>query len=325
MTPRLASGAAATVEEWFERRSYHHSQFVDLELLAKSKRDRDLSLSVVLPAREVATTVGPIIDDIRALGERAPLVDQLLVIDADSQDGTADVAARHGAEVHRESELLTELGAVAGKGDAMWRALSLVRGDLVMYLDSDTLDFGPHFVYGLLGPLLTVPQLRFVKGTYSRSLRDAAGVEIDDGGRVTELTARPLFNLFYPALTGFSQPLAGELVAPRDLLTSIPFFSGYAVETGMLIDVLDAVGLDAMAQVDLGTRTNRNQRLLELSRMSYEVVLAVERRAMSGNGSVHNPHPDVYVHAVRSESGLALEQRTVEVLERPPLREVLAR
>jgi glucosyl-3-phosphoglycerate synthase len=296
MTPRL-------VQDWFERRSFRHSEFADLDLLAESKRERDVSLSVVLPAREVAATVGPIIDGIRTLG---PLVDQLLVIAADSKDGTGDVAARHGAEVYREDELLSGLGPVAGKGDAMWRALSVVTGDLVMYIDSDTLDFGSHFVYGLLGPLLTDPELRFVKGTYIRT-----------GGRVTELTARPLFNLFYPELTGFSQPLAGELAADRELLTSIPFFSGYAVETGMLIDVLATVGLDAMAQVDLGIRTNRNQRLFDLSRMSYELVLAIERRALDGNGNGRRS----YIQA----TGSTLEQRTVELLERPPLKEVLAR
>jgi glucosyl-3-phosphoglycerate synthase len=302
------------VRDWFDRRSFRHSQFADLDVLAKTKRERGSSLSVVLPAREVAATVGPIIDGIRALG---PLVDQLLVIAADSKDGTADVAARHGAEVYHEGELLSELGPVAGKGDAMWRALSVATGDLVMYLDSDTLDFGSQFVYGLLGPLLTVTEIRFVKATYTRPWRDGTGAEFDNGGRVTELTARPLFNLFYPALTGFSQPLAGELAATRDLLTSIPFFSGYAVETGMLIDVLDTAGLDAMAQVDLGTRTNRNQRLFDLSRMSYELVLAIERRALAGNGNGRRS----YVEA----RGSKLEQRTVELLERPPLKEVLAR
>jgi glucosyl-3-phosphoglycerate synthase len=322
MTQPLSRAVGDSVAGWFERRSYHHSQFADLDSLVQSKREQDLSLSVVLPAREVAATVGAIVDEIRALGERAPLVDQLLVIDADSEDGTAEVAARHGADVYLESELVPQMGPVAGKGDAMWRALSIATGDLVMYLDSDTIDFGQQFVWGVLGPLLTVPELRFVKGTYSRPWRDGAGVEIDNGGRVTELTARPLFNLFYPALTGFSQPLAGELAAPRDLLISIPFFSGYAVETGMLIDVLDAVGLDAMAQVDLGIRTNRNQRLFELSRMSYELVLAIERRALAGNGNARGS--DVYIHALRSDSKLALVQRTVEVVERPPLREVLA-
>jgi glucosyl-3-phosphoglycerate synthase len=318
MTPQSVPGPVAdAVQDWFERLTYHHAEFSDLGALAAAKHDTGHTLSIVLPAREVAGTIGAIIDEIQALGERAPLVDQLLVIDADSSDGTADVAARHGAEVFLESELMPQLGPVKGKGDAMWRALSVATGDLVMYVDSDTIDFGRHFVCGMLGPLLTVPELRFVKGMYNRPWRDTAGVEIDTGGRVTELTARPLFNLFYPALTGFSQPLAGELAAHRDLLTSIPFFSGYAVETGMLIDVLDLAGLDAMAQVDLGTRTNRNQRLFELSRMSYELVLAIERRALAGNGNGRRS----YIQA----RGSTLEQQAVELLERPPLKEVLAR
>ena len=202
----------------------------------------------------------------------------------------------------------------------MWRALSIALGDVVMYLDADTTDFGRHFVYGLLGPLLTFPELRFVKAAYSRPSRDGAAVEMEGSGRVTELTARPLFNLFYPELTGFVQPLAGELAARRELLCSIPFFTGYAVETGMLIDVLDAVELDAMAQVDLGTRTNRNQDLFALSRMSYEVLRGVEAR-LRADGRLRERGAELegYVQAIRSNATLNLDRTDVAVVERPPM------
>lgn len=315
---------AISLTEWFGRRSYDHAQFADLDALGRRKRELGVSISVVLPAREVAATVGTIVDEIRALMELAPLVDQLLVIDADSSDSSAEVASQHGAEVYLESELMPGFGSVIGKGDAMWRSLSVARGEIVMYVDSDTKDFGRHFIYGVLGPLLRFPELRFVKAAYSRPWKDTVGVELDNGGRVTELTARPLFNLFYPELTGFAQPLAGEMAAPRELFCSIPFFTGYAVETGMMIDVLRTAGLDAMAQVDLGTRTNRNQSLFDLSRMSYEVLRAVEQRLrqdgrLQVSGSELGLALDGYVHAIRSSTSLTLDSRNVEVLERPPM------
>jgi glucosyl-3-phosphoglycerate synthase len=312
---------ANSIEKWFERRSYDHSRFADLDQIGRQKRELGMSLSVVLPAREVADTIGTIVDEILAL-EQWGLVDQLLVIDAGSADGSAQIAARHGAEVFQESELLPQFGAVLGKGDAMWRALSVARGDVVMYLDADTTDFGAHFVYGLLGPLLFESELRFVKAAYSRPSPDGSAVEMEGSGRVTELTARPLFNLFYPELTGFVQPLAGELAARGDLLRSIPFFTGYAVETGMLIDVLDTAELDAMAQVDLGRRTNRNQGLFALSRMSYEVLRAVEAR-LRGEGRLFEPvGGDGYVQAIRSSATLNLDRTEVKVVERPPMAEL---
>ena len=310
---------ANSIEKWFEHRSYDHSQFADLARLERIKRELGLSLSVVLPAREVAHTIGATVGEVGTLGG---LVDEILVIDAGSSDGSAEIAARHGAEVYQESELLPQFGPVLGKGDAMWRALSVARGDVVMYLDCDSTDFGGHFVSGLLGPLLEFPELRFVKAAYSRPSRNGGAVEMEGSGRVTELTARPLFNLFYPDLTGFVQPLAGELAARRELLCSIPYFTGYAVETGMLIDVLGAAGLDAMAQVDLGTRTNRNQGLHALSRMSYEVLRAVETRLLEDGRLRESAGDNPYVQAIRSNASLNLDRTDVTVVERPPMAEL---
>jgi glucosyl-3-phosphoglycerate synthase len=312
------------LEHWLERRSYGHEQFADLDCLAKRKRELSVAVTAVLPAREVASTLGAIVDAIGALNERAPLVDQVLVVDAGSADGTAEVARRHGAEVYDEDELMPGFGPAIGKGDAIWRALSVARGDLVMYLDTDTPDFAAQFVYGMLGPLLTVPELRFVKGSYSRPLTNGRRLVPDEGARVTELTAKPLLNLFYPELGGFAQPLAGEMAAPRELLSSIPYLTGYAVETAMLIDVLAAVGIDAMAQVDLGNRTNRNQSLHELGKMSYAVLLAVASRlGREGRLLESGPERDSYVRAIRSAAGLSLDRARVEVVERPPIAEVL--
>lgn len=316
---------ADLVGRWLERRSYDHSQFADLDSLARRKRDLALCVTVVLPSREVAATLGPIIEAIHALNDRAPLVDQTIVVDAASKDGSAELARRLGADVYDQDELLPQLGPALGKGDAMWRALAVARGDVVLYLDADTADFNDAFVYGLLGPLLGVAGIRFAKASYSRPWTDGDRVRPDGGARVTELTAKPLLNLFYPALGGFAQPLAGEIAATRELLASIPFFTGYAVETGMLIDVLEAAGLDAMAQVDLATRTNRHQALFELSKMSYAVTLALESRLRRDGRLTEGaaPERDEFVRAIRSAQGLRLERTPLEVTERPPMAELL--
>jgi glucosyl-3-phosphoglycerate synthase len=251
-------------------RLHRHSDF-PLELLLERKRE---PLTVVLPTREVADTIGPIVESL--LGLRG-LVDQVLVVDAASADGTAELARRLGAEVHQEAELVPELGPPLGKGDAMWRALSAARGELIAYLDSDTRRFSAHFATGMLGPLLVEPAARFVKGAFRRPFATPGGQELPaDGGRVTELMARPLLSAFYPELAGFAQPLAGEVAARRELFHRLPFASGYAVETAMLLDVHDLLGgTDGMAEVDLDVRRNRHKPLVELGPMADEVLQVV--------------------------------------------------
>jgi glucosyl-3-phosphoglycerate synthase len=242
------------------------------------------------------------------------------------------VAASRGAEVYSENELLSHYGGAHGKGDAMWRSLSVARGDLVMYVDADTRVFKPQLVYGVLGPILYVPEVRFVKAAYRRPFKSYETVEVDGGGRVTELSAKPLFNLFYPELSGFVQPLAGEFVADKELFCSIPFLTGYAVETGIMVDVLKQVGLGAMAQVDLGTRQNRHQPLRDLSRMSYAVLRAVARRMRQEGRLNQTRDPNLpeqlfqfsdYLHAVATSEGLQLQEYVEELVERPPIAEVL--
>lgn len=274
-------------------RSFAHTDY-PLEHLLQRKHG---SVSVVLPAREVADTIGPIVERILELGE---LVDQLLVVDAASEDATAEVAARAGGEVRQEGELAVEFGPVLGKGDAMWRALGAVRGELVLYLDSDSSDFGAHFVTGILGPLLCQEGVRFVKGNYERPFT-AGGVELaGGGGRVSRLVARPLLSSFYPDLAGIGQPLAGEVAATRELLDQIPFATGYGVEMAMLLDVYGLTGARAMAQVDLGQRRNAHQPLAALEPMAETVLAVVCER-------------------LRREGRLSAESRAVDpTVTRPP-------
>jgi glucosyl-3-phosphoglycerate synthase len=314
MTVHGQALAAPSVRDWFARRSYEHDEFADLGALARRKRELGVRVSVVLPCREVAETIGSIADEVHALNEAAPLVDQLIAVDAASRDGTARVAERHGIPVYQEDELMPELGPAAGKGDAMWRSLSVATGDVVMFLDADTTNFERHFVYGMLGPILTAPGVRFAKATYHRPLIGPGGDVLDDAGRVTELTAKPLLRIFFPELSGFGQPLAGELVAERELLREIPFLTGYAVETAMLVDVLRAAGLDAMAQVGLGVRHNRSKALRELGSMAYSVARTVVERALG----VSPDDADVYARAICTPTGTRLAEETLPLVERPP-------
>jgi glucosyl-3-phosphoglycerate synthase len=321
-----------TVREWFEQRSFHHRDFCSLA--SPGRPDSRLSSTLILPARNVAGTIGPILETVARLNESSGLIDQVVVVDADSADGTAQIARAYGAEVYSENELLPAYGPAQGKGDAMWRSLSVARGDIILFADADTEDFGEHFIYGTLGPLLTMPGIEFSKAAYRRPFTHAQRSVIDGGGRVTELMAKPLLNYFVPELTGFVQPLAGEFAAHRDLLCNIPFLTGYGVELGILVDVLGEAGLPAMAQVDLGSRQNRHQPLWDLTRMSSTVLRAMARRmdppgreltAVPGAAAVTALlQPEIYVHAVATEDGLRLDEHMNELLERPPLAQVLA-
>lgn len=252
-------------------RTFSHNDFTPGALRARKRGE----VTVVLPALNEAITIGGIVASLRELDG---LVDQVVVIDGSSEDGTAERAREAGAEVYDENELMAEFGPACGKGDAMWRSLSVARGDYVAFVDSDTLDFSPRFALGLIGPLLSGDDIRFVKGTFSRPFVTPEGERPNEGGRVTELCARPLLAAFYPPLAGFGQPLAGEVAARRDLLEGIPFAADFGVEIGMLIDVYDRHGAEVMAQVDLGERRNQHQPLFELGRMAYKVQAAVLRR-----------------------------------------------
>jgi glucosyl-3-phosphoglycerate synthase len=250
--------------------TFDHSQF-ELSALLPLKSE---PVTVCVPTRETAATIARTVRAIAALRD-AGLVDQLLVVDADSADGTAAVAAAAGAEVVQEATLLPEFGPVEGKGDAMWRALSVASGEIVVYLDGDVRDFGEHYVTGLLGPLLQAPRLEFVKGFYRRPLT-VEGTEIEDGGgRVTELTAKPLLDLLAPELASFRQPLAGECAARRSLLVQVPYLTGYGVEIAMLVKVWKRIGIERMAQVDLGSKRNSHQPLAALAEMSRDVIEAL--------------------------------------------------
>jgi glycosyltransferase involved in cell wall biosynthesis len=265
------------VSTWSDGRRYRASDF-QLERVAAAKRAAGISVSVIVPTKECAETIVGVVRDAIGPPADAGLVDELVVIDADSRDGTAAVAAAAGATVLQQDAVLSEFGPALGKGDAMWRALSATGGDVVCFLDGDTGDPHPDHLLGLLGPILSDGRLSLVKGTFERALQTGDRSLAHEGGRVTELMARPLINLHEPRLAGFAQPLAGEFAARRSLLESLPFPVGYGVEIALLIDALRSEGLDALAECDLGRRQNRHQPLRALGEMAYAVLAAVERR-----------------------------------------------
>jgi glucosyl-3-phosphoglycerate synthase len=292
---------------WHRSHTFSHTEFPAQRLAS----EREATISVCLPARNEARTIGAILERLLPLRELG-VVDQLVVVD-DSTDGTAEIARRLGAEVHEPELLMPELGPVLGKGDAMWRALPILSGDLICFLDADTQDFGEHFACGLLGPLVCRPDISFVKGCYRRPFRVGDRVFPDGGGRVTELTARPLLNLFYPDLAAVEQPLAGELAARRDLLERLPFVTGYGVDVALLLDAYEAVGLEGLAQVDLDVRQNAHQPLRDLGPMAFAVLRAVASR-LERQGRLEGPLPTGYTLPEAPDLAPATEP-----IERPSL------
>ena len=297
--------------EWGRRRTWEASAG-DEEEIAEIK---DRTVSVVLPAREVAATIGSIVGSIDRLRELG-LVDELIVVDAASADGTARVAAGAGARVLQESEVLADYGPCLGKGDAMWRAVAEAAGDIVVFCDADTTDFSSAFVTGLLLPILREPGVGLVKGSFERPLRAGGEVIPNEGGRVTELVARPLVNLHFPELAGLEQPLAGEIAIERELFEELAVPVGYGVEIAMLIDAMRSRGIDAIGQTRLGQRQNRHQPLRSLGRMAYEVMVALERRTQGSSTSPVTPGPLVL-------PGRNPSRETPRCEERPPLASIL--
>ena len=267
------------VERWFGESNFHHREFGDLDRLVNLKRKQGLTVSLVLPSLNEEETIGEIVGKARReLMERHPLVDELLVIDSDSSDGTREAAASEGARVVIHQQVLTRYGSFTGKGEALWKSLYETSGDIVVWADTDVRNWHPRMVYGTVGPLIAEERIQYVKGYYRRPIVEDGILKEGGGGRVTELVARPLINLFFPELSGLIQPLSGEYAGRRSLLETLSFFTGYAVEIGHLIDVAERCGLEALGQVDLERRIHRNQELEGLSRMSFVILQAVMKR-----------------------------------------------
>lgn len=264
------------VDKWFAENTYQADEFANLNQLLKMKQEKNLTVSLAMPALNEEKTVGKVISTIKTkLMDEFPILDEIVLIDSDSTDRTREIAEAMGIPVYVHQKILPELGARIGKGEALWKSLLVTKGDVIAWIDTDIVNIDPRFVYGILGPLLRDPNIQFVKGFYRRPLKVGNILQAGSGGRVTELTARPLLNLFYPELSGVIQPLSGEYAGRRSALEKAIFFSGYGVETGLLIDIFENFGLNAIAQVDLLERIHHNQELEALSKMSFAIIQTV--------------------------------------------------
>ncbi len=312
---------SVVVDKWFAENTFHSREFADIEQLVALKEQQNLTISLGLPALNEEETVGKVITTVKtALMEQFPLLDEIVLIDSGSVDYTREIAADLGIPVYIHQELLTRYGAYHGKGEALWKSLYVLKGDLIAWIDTDIKNIHPRFVYGILGPLLREPRIQYVKGFYRRPLKEGEKLLAGGGGRVTELTARPLLNLFFPELSGLIQPLSGEYAGRREVLERIPFFTGYGVETGMLIDILSRYGLQAIAQSDLLERIHHNQPLPSLSKMAFAIIQVVVRRLEERHKIRLLEDINKTMNLIRYERGRYYLE-TVEIIERerPPM------
>lgn len=293
---------------WFERNTHHWDDWSLGELIEAKQGQR---VSLVVPARNEAATVGDLVSTLRtSLMETADLVDELVVIDSDSSDDTARIASDAGAAVYASAAIRPDLGSYPGKGEAMWKSQFVTTGELIVFMDADLTEWDTHFVRGLVGPLVNDPTVELVKGFYRRP-----GEHGLDGGRVTELVARPLLALHRPPLRDLIQPLAGEWSIRRSLFERLPVPVGYGVELAALVDTLDTRGMDAIAQVDLGRRDHSHQDLFDLGLMATQIVGMMSRRLGTGPAG-----DDVEMRQyIPIDGSTKVLDRSVSLLERPPV------
>jgi hypothetical protein len=313
---------AVVVDKWFAENTYHSREFADLAHLVRLKEEQKLTISLGLPALNEEQTVGNVIEVIKtALMDEIPLLDEIVLIDSGSVDYTREIAQDKGIPVHIHQDILPQYGSYIGKGEALWKSLYVLSGDIIAWIDTDIRNIHPHFVYGILGPLLINPRIQYNKGFYRRPLKEGDKILAGGGGRVTELTARPFINLFFPELSGLIQPLSGEYAGRRSALERLPFFTGYGVETGLLIDLLDEFGLQAIAQVDLLKRVHHNQPLPSLSKMSFAIMQVVFKRLEKLN-SLHllnDANRTMNLIRYAAQRRYFLEPTEIIERERPPM------
>ncbi|MEE8452074.1 MAG: glucosyl-3-phosphoglycerate synthase [Thermoguttaceae bacterium] len=313
-------------EKWLAERTFHHSNFWDIKWLVEEKERQGLSISLCLPTLNEEKTIGQEIVIIKAeLADRYPLLDEIAVVDSGSTDRTCEIASSFGADVYIASEHLTECGDHRGKGENLWKALYLLKGDIIVYVDTDIKNIHPRFVYGLVGPLIQDPEVHYVKAFYDRPLAFSGGLRPTGGGRVTEILIRPLFSLFFPELAAILQPLSGEYAGRRSILEKIPFPVGYGVETAMLIDIYERLGLFALAQTDLDRRIHRNQETIALGRMAFGLLRTFMSRLKRENLVTFEKELSSIMRQYEAIEGKYRQvEYNIEELERQPMIEVEA-
>lgn len=313
---------SAIVDRWFAENTFSSTEYDDLNQLFALKRQQGVTISLALPTLNEEQTISEIIEQVQEhLMRRVPLLDEIVLIDSGSDDRTREIAIAHGLPVHIHQEILPQYGAFRGKGEALWKSLYVLNGEIIIWCDTDIKNFHPRLVYGVLGPLLRERRLVYSKGFYRRPIQFGERIAASGGGRVTELTARPLLNLFYPELSGMLQPLSGEYAGRRSALESVPFFTGYGVETGLLIDLLEQQGLNTIGQVDLLERIHRNQELQPLSKMAFAITqVVIQRMEQRQRVSLLEPvNQTMKLITQREDGSFHLDLREIRDHERPPM------
>lgn len=318
---RKSEPLSVRVDRWFAENTFHSEEFADLHALLALKEKQGVTIGLALPALNEEKTVGNVISTVKsALMDAVPLLDQIVLIDSNSTDNTVAIAQSLGIPTYKHPEVLPEVGSYRGKGEALWKSLYVLETDIIAWIDTDITNIHPRFVYGLLGPLLKRANVQYVKGFYQRPIKVGEQLQAFGGGRVTELVARPLLNLFYPELSGVVQPLSGEYAGRRSALERVPFFSGYGVETGLLIDLHEQHGLEGIAQVDLEQRVHHNQPLVGLSKMSFAIhqvfISRLERRYGVELLDKANRSMKLIVH---EPNRFSLDIAEISDVERPPM------
>jgi len=272
------------INSWLKDNTYHHSNFQELKELVDAKNKSGLKISLCIPTLNEEKTIGKEVVIFKSeLMNRYPLIDEFAIIDSGSKDRTLEVASSFGADTYLASDILPNLKPMRGKGENLWKAIHQLKGDIIVYIDADIKNIHPRFVYGLVGPLIQRPEVKYVKAFYDRPLAFSDSIRPSGGGRVTEILTRPLFSLFFPELTAIIQPLSGEYAVRREVLESIPFPIGYGVETSHLLDVYQMYGMSAFAQTDLDQRVHRNQPTRALGKMSFGILQTFLNRLVQYN------------------------------------------
>ena len=309
------------IKDWLAKNTFHHSRFKDVKRLVRKKKQQGVSISLCFPTLNEEKTVGKEITLMRKeLMERHPLLDEIAVVDSGSTDKTDEVTRRAGAEFYYSGDILPQYRFYRGKGENLWKSLYVLKGDIICWIDADITNIHPRFVLGLIGPLLEFPHLLYVKAFYKRPINIQGELHYTGGGRVTELVVRPFFNLLFPELTGFAQPLSGEYAGRRELLERLPFFTGYGVESGHLIDVHRLFGLNVIGQCDLDVRIHRNQPIESLRSMSYRILKILLQRADDmGRIEIFQDISDSLQVITGVKNDYSIEKKKVWGIERPPM------
>ena len=312
-------------KNWLEKNTFHHSDFRDLNRLVQEKTKKNLKISLCLPTLNEGKTIAKEIVIMKSeLMTRYPLLDEIVVVDSGSTDKTREIARAYGADVYEATEILPRLEQYKGKGENLWKALYITKGDIIIYLDADIKNIHHRFAYGLLGPLLLYDNIKFVKAFYDRPISIGKNkIRPTGGGRVTELVTRPLFSLFFPELTQLIQPLSGEYAGFRQVFERIPFPIGYGVETSMNMDIYEKWGLDVMAQVDLDRRIHRNQDTKALGRMSFVILKTfINRKIRLGLIDLKEELFDEMIQYNLVNEKYQADILKIEGHERPPMIEI---